>query len=203
MAGDDDKKYYRNPEYTNEGLLQDMAGKKRRSGPQDRQTPGEFDLDPVKGEPVNLELEQRLLSHEAAEDDQSRKRTLHDPRKFEELMKERMAQIQQPDVQKITNQEMDALRSSGARSNSSDVVAKQKMNAFLQNVSTTLGGLFSSQKKQTMCENYGHIAPAHWRGDFPKCTECGKQIMSQSELRKSSASQKTADIKPHDNKLEL
>lgn len=207
MAGDDDKKYYKNPEHTNEGLIREMAERKRATGPVERKS-NEFELDPVKGEPVNLELEKRMAeaSRLAEEENAERKKTLHDPKKFEELMKERLAQTQPADVQRMTNPEIEALRVSGLRSNSDQVRAKQKMNAFMQNIASAIGGMFSggsASSKSTMCDNYGHIAPARWRGDFPKCTECGRLITSQNELRGSSATQKTSDIKPHDNRLEL
>lgn len=201
---DDDKKYYRNPEYTNEGLGKEMTGRKRPTGQNERRPTQEYDLDPVKGEgAVDLELQKRLQANQETGEDPTRKRTLHDPKKFEELMKERAAQIQTPDVQRITNPEIEALRQSSLKGNSDQVKAKQKVNSFVQNITQTLGGLFNSSKKVTMCDNYGHIAPANWFGDFPNCTECGKQINAQSELRKSSATQKTGDIKPHDNRLEL
>ncbi len=206
MPGNDDKKYYRNPEYTNEGLQKEIVERKRPTGPTARRPTGEYDLDPIKGEgAANLDLEKRMdeIRKSTEEESPDKKRTLHDPKKFEELMKERIAQTQPPEVQRITDTEIEALRLSGLRSNSDDVRAKQKVNAFFQNVSSTIGSMFSSQKKNTMCENYGHIAPASWKGDFPKCTECGKLITAQSELRKSSANQKTVDIKPHDNRLEL
>lgn len=200
MSGKDDKKYYKNPEYTNEGLSKEIGGRKR-TGPIERRPTGEYDLDPIKGENLNLNLQQRWSL--PVQEDESKKKTLHDPRKFEDLMKERSSQSQSADVQKITNSEIESLRVSGIRSISSDVQVKQQVNRLMQNIATAFSGLFVSSKRATMCDNYGHIAPAHWRGDLPKCTECGKQITGQSELRKSSATQRGVDIKPHDNKLEL
>src|SRR5215470_3277805 len=113
---DDDKKYYRNPEYTNEGLKKEISDRKRPTGPVERKSSAEYDLDPVKGESgMDLELQKRLDEGNQSGDDPARKRTLHDPKKFEELMKERASQFDSQQVQKITNPEIEALRQSGLR----------------------------------------------------------------------------------------
>lgn len=200
MADDDKSKYYRNPDYTNEGLKDEMNGRRRTNAPEQRRT-GEFDLDPVKSEPAALELERRLA--EAAENTE-KKRTFMDPQNFSQLMKDRLAKHQTAEVQKLTNPQIGSLKTAAVKSDSDAVRAKRGINAFVQNITSAFGGLFQTrEKKVPMCENYGHIAPAQWSGAFPNCVECGKQIKSQSELRKSSATQKNVDVKPFDNRLDM
>lgn len=202
MPDDDDKKYYRNPGYTNEGLRDEMESRKR-GGQAERKPTGEFDLDPVKSEPAQLELEQRLAE---SQQDPTKKRTFLDPRNFANLMQERLAKHQTAEVQKLTNPQIESLRTAAVKSNSDAVRAKQGLHAFMRSIASAIGALFAkptSQKKFTMCENYGHIAPATWSGGFPSCVECGKKIRDKSELRKSSATQKDVDVKPFDNRLDM
>lgn len=200
-----DDKYYKNPDYTNEGLGKDLDARQRKAAQSDGSRPsGEYNLNPVAGEATSMAVE-RLLGEKAgaADDSPEKKRTLHDPRKFEELLKDRIGDIEQgsPDIQRITNPEIEALRTSSLRGQAADVQAKQKMASFFQNLGAAIGGIFCKEKKKHQCQMYGHIAPSNWHGDFPNCTECGAEIRSQDELRKASARQEDQEIKPYDNRL--
>ncbi len=206
MAGNNDKDYHQNPEYTNEGLGREIDARKRSKGADpDRlsKRDGEYFIDPIKGESLYLDVEKRLAPTVQPVEEDSKKRTLHDPRKFEDLMQERLANTRCPEVQKLTNPEVNALRTSSMKTSSEVVRAKQKVNSFVQNLTASIGGLFSKEKKKTMCDNYGHVPPETWGGEFPNCSECGKLITSQEELRKASAHQRKADMKPYDNRIDL
>lgn len=200
-----DQRYYRNPEATNEGLAREIQDRKRAPVSPDKKLPGEFDLDPGAGESVKMDVEQRLeAARRAEEEPPDKKRTLHDPKKFEELLLERAGTSGSQPVQKITDTQIEALKQTSHKKESPAVRLMQLFSTTVNHLGAAFVGLFCKPKMKTQCDLYGHLAPsAGWAGDFPKCTECGHEITSQDQLRKSSASQKAQDIKPYDNRLEL
>ncbi|GEM_PF-2216984 len=208
MPDDDskrDQQYYKNPEATNEGLARQIQDRKRGQFAPEKKAAGEFDLNPVAGESLRMDVEQRLEAVRRAEEDPpDKKRTLHDPKKFEELMKERAAASGSQPVQKITGTEIGSLKESAHKKESPAVRLVQLFSATLSHLAAALAGIFFKPKTTTQCDMYGHIAPASgWSGEFPRCTRCGREITSQDQLRSSSARLKAQDIKPYDNRLEL
>lgn len=199
MAKDKDPKQA-NPWYIEEkeGLAGEV-GDIKRARPKDAGRPaeqgGKYKLDPdVNREMYSLDVEKRLSEGKSKSYDTNQtKPTLHDPEKFANLLK-----ADSPSIKKITGSDIGSLKTSAKKSDAYDVRMKQAVSNLLNSVGSTLGGMFSKEDKQkrAQCKMYGHKPPeGGWQG-LPICEDCGEQIKSREDLRKSTVIQPNEDMKP-------
>jgi len=97
------------------------------------------------------------------------------------------------EVEKMTSEEMEAIRQTHGRANSGLVAQQRKVAGFLGWLTSTVEGLFAKKERRTtQCELYGHTLPwgTKWGGPHPKCLDCGVEIISAEQLRKASVQEK-------------
>jgi hypothetical protein len=144
--------------------------------------PGEEDERKRKSEDLQRKLEATLQNAKTAEFDQNEAKK----DQLQDLIEEAKGVPIQ--VQRMSQQDAQAIRESQERQESVVIQQRRKIGAFMGWISTTIGGIFQKKEKRTtQCDNYGHVAPAQWGEGFPKCVKCGTEITSKDMLRGSSA----------------
>lgn len=85
---------------------------------------------------------------------------------------------------RITHHEIKAMKVS-VRKESSPIVG------LFRNIGGLFSGIFSmlgsfipgTSKKVNPCKVNGHVFPAKWQGDFPKCNHCGTVIKHPGQIK--------------------
>lgn len=93
-----------------------------------------------------------------------------------------------PDVQRITTQQIKALRVTTEKEAGASVSFFRAIQGFFSGIFGALAGLFhrDTYKPSQQCEIYGHVVPQGWHGAYPKCEKCGAEVTSPDQLRGSS-----------------
>jgi hypothetical protein len=110
---------------------------------------------------------------------------------FRQIVEE--SQPEQVEVEKMTAEEVESIRQTHGRANTNLVAQQRKVAGFLGWLTSAVEGLFAKKdKRTTQCELYGHTLPwgSNWNGPHPKCLDCGAEITSAEQLRKSSVQEK-------------
>lgn len=86
---------------------------------------------------------------------------------------------------RITRTNLLALRTAQMKEDS----VRKMVGILLNEIRTAFFGLFAVRQAKTnsMCKYYGHVIHGNtWQGYLPKCGDCGCEISSPDQLRKSS-----------------
>ncbi len=87
--------------------------------------------------------------------------------------------------QSITRSNLLSLRAANLKENK----GRRLIASLLQALSSTFSSLFAVPEKKTnsMCKYYGHVIRNNrWEGALPKCADCGCEISTPDQLRKSN-----------------
>jgi len=92
-------------------------------------------------------------------------------------------------VRRITTAELRALKVTQRKENHCAVAFTRAISAFVGNLFSGIGALFSqSTKKMTQCDIYGHErASGSWVGQYPTCMHCNIKITSPDMLRTATS----------------
>lgn len=136
-----------------------------------------------KLEKLETELEEKLAKAKTADFGDL---NLENTERLQQIVEE--IQPPPPEIEKMTEKELEAVRQAHIKGESLEVQQKRKIIGFLGWISSTLEGLFTVKaRSKTLCELYGHDLPKgrNWNTDFPECPHCGTIIKDKDMLRKA------------------
>ncbi|MBZ0185722.1 MAG: hypothetical protein K8F91_05665, partial [Candidatus Obscuribacterales bacterium] len=90
---------------------------------------------------------------------------------------------------RITHHEIKAMKVTVQKEDSPFVTIFRKIGGLIGGVIGGFFGIFTSfipsgrGKKSTACQLNGHVFPRNWKGDFPRCTHCRKEITSPDSAK--------------------
>jgi len=90
--------------------------------------------------------------------------------------------------QRITRSNLLSLRAADLKENK----GRRLVESVLRAISNAFSGLFIVRQGKTnsMCKYYGHVIRNNrWEGYLPKCDDCGCEIATPDQLRKSHPQQ--------------
>ncbi len=89
------------------------------------------------------------------------------------------------DVQRMTTQEIRALKVTSEFETLAGVSIRRQVQRFFSGLLSGLTGLFSrhNNEHKNQCAIYGHVVLEGWTGPYPKCDKCGAQVTSADQLR--------------------
>lgn len=97
----------------------------------------------------------------------------------------------QPDVQRITTQQIQALKITTKKESDASVFWLRQLQGCFSGIINAFAAMFHKEtKRSSQCDLYGHVVPQGWHGAYPKCEKCGAVVTSPDQLRGSFEKQK-------------
>ncbi len=92
---------------------------------------------------------------------------------------------------RITREEVVMLRSTSSMKKTITHMMAEAVHNCCRDIQTLLNSpVKKSELNNSMCKYYGHVIQGAWQGHLPKCADCGSEISSPDQLRKSSPMKK-------------